>query len=143
MRAGMPIYAGARDRSIEAAHQALLLVNSEIEALTPPVTTKAAEVKPAESKTVEKSKEKKAAQEKPGVKEKPAAVTAETKETPEQKVAASQANMRKGYEALQKALKDLKAATSLDAAKSTKLDGLLQAASTEAMKGITQHASEG
>lgn len=94
-----------------------------------------------------KDKAKDEAQKKPADTKTPTGAkpaTTQTKDKPVQTVAGSQAAMRKGLEAIQQAIKDLKAAaSSIPEAKAAQLAKLLQTAADEATKSISLHADQG
>lgn len=143
MKPCLPIYEGHRGKSESAVSEATKLVNAAIVAATPADPAKAAAEKPAAKNKNEKAAKEPAAV-KPATKEQPAAAKVPTTETDEEKIAKSQAGMRKALEAIQQALKDLKAATSsIPEADMAKAQKLLEAASDEATKSIALHAGQG
>ena len=146
----IPIYQGHCGNARGAVHNAISLVDSAITAINPPSTDKEVTKPPVAptrpgTKPAEKSKTEPA---KPVVASTPVAKATSTsdavapKETEEQKIAASQASLRKGAEAIQLALKDLKAATPA-LADAAKVQKFLELAAAEATKAIALHASQG
>jgi hypothetical protein len=119
MKAALPIYDGNRVHSIHSAHEALVVVDHAIAGANAP------------------------ARQAPKIKSEGAYGTAKSTYS-QQQIAVSQANMEKGYAALQQAWKDLQvAAGSNPNQKAVKVSNLLQTAGSEAKKAISLHGNQG
>ena len=118
MKLGLPIYDGFRVRSIHATHSALVLADTAING----------------AKAFHRVL--------PNVKDHISSGTAHSKFTPQQ-IAASQANMRKGYAFLQQATKDLEAAAgSKPNSKAIRAAADIKVASSEATMAISLHGGQ-
>ena len=158
MQPCMPIYEGHCGSAKNAVHEAQLIVSAAIAAATPPTPVPptavaapaAKEAAPTAKPPVAAPSTKKAdppkapapTATKPAAKAE--ATSEQPKQTEEQKIAKSQAHLRKGLEAIQLAIKDLKtAAGALSDADAIKLEKVLAAAEAEATKSIALHANQG
>jgi len=146
----MPIYQGHCGNSKNAVQGARHIVDALLAPPKPAVivqSTIKSTVTPEKPKVNEKPKQMQEAP-KTSVVSKPilkeiVVAKVESKEELEKKIAASHANLRRGLEAIQKALKDLKAtAGAMPEDQKTTVEKFLVTAEAEAKKGLELHTSK-
>jgi len=148
MRPCLPIYEGHCGGSKNAVHEAEVIIRAAIAAATPaPAKSAVKEVVPTAKVQTKTNVEKKASATvvpaKPAVKEATPPAATKPKEYTAEMIATSQSSLQKGFDAIQQALKDFKAASpSVPEAKVAKLQQLLETAASEATKALAIHAAK-